>query len=50
MKAFDVEIILTIVQTDVGGPSSKSFFSGKPTKSVQAVVEVHVDDRFAELD
>ena len=45
-----IEIILTIVQTDVGSPSSKSLFSGKPTESVHAVVEVYVDNRFTELD
>ena len=45
-----IEIILTIVQTDVGSPSTKSLFSGKPSEGVHAVVEVYVDDRFAELD
>ena len=45
-----IEIILTIVQTDVGSPSTKSLFPGKPTEGVQAVVEIHIDDRFAEFD
>jgi len=43
-------MILTIVQADIGSSSSKSFFSSEPTKSVQAVIEVYVDDRFVELD
>ena len=45
-----VKIVLTVMQADVGSPPSKSFFSAKPTKGVQPVVEVYVDDRFAELD
>ena len=40
---------LTIVQPDVGSSSSKSLFPTEETESVQAVVEVYVDDLFAEL-
>ena len=42
--------LLTIVQADVGGSSSEGFFSGEPTESVHAVVEVYIDDWFAELN
>ena len=45
-----IEMILTVVQTDIGGSSSKSFFSCEPAKCIHAVVEVYVYDRFTELD
>jgi len=43
-------MILTVVQADIGSSSSKCFLSSEPTESAQAVIEVYVDDRFAELD
>jgi len=45
-----IKTILTIVQADIGSSSGKSFFSSEPAESVHAVVEVYVDDRFAEFD
>ena len=45
-----IEMILTIVQADIGSSSGKSFSSSEPTESVRAVVEVHVDDWFAKFD
>ena len=43
-------MILTVVQADIGGSSSKRFFPGEPTESVHTVIEADVDDRFSELD
>jgi len=43
-------MMLTIVQAHIGSSSSKSFLSSEPTESVHAVIEVYVDDRFAELN
>jgi len=43
-------MILTVVQADIDSSSSKCFLSSEPTESVQAVIEVYVDDRFAEFD
>ena len=43
-------MILTVVQADIGSSPSKRFFSGEPTESVHAVIEVYVNDRFTELD
>ena len=43
-------MILTVVQADIGSSSSKCFLSTEPTENVQAVIEVYVDHRFAELD
>jgi hypothetical protein len=45
-----IEIILTIMQADICGTSSKSLFPTEPTESVHAVIEVYVDHRFTELD
>ena len=45
-----IEMILTVVQANIGSSSSKCFLSTEPTKSVQAVIEVYVDHRFAEFD
>jgi hypothetical protein len=45
-----VEILLTVVQADICGSSSKGFFSAGPTESIRAVVEVGVDNQFTELD
>ena len=45
-----IEMIHTVVQADIGSSSSKRFFSSEPTESVQAIVEVYVDHRFADLD
>jgi len=45
-----IEMILTVVQADIGGSSGESFFSGEPAESIHAVVEVYIDDWFAELN
>lgn len=43
-------MMLTIVEADISGPSSESFLSSEETERIQAVVEVHVDDRLTEFD
>ena len=41
---------LTIVEADIGSSSGKSFLSTEPTEGVHTVIEVYIDDRFAEFD
>ena len=50
MKGPGHQIILTVIQADIGSSSSKRFFPGEPAESVHAVIEAYVDDRFSELD
>ena len=49
MPATDVIMMLTIVQPDVGSSCGESLFPTEETESVEAVVEVYVDDLFVEL-
>ena len=40
----------TIVYANIRSSSSQSLFPTEETKTIQTVVEVYVDDRFAKLD
>ena len=45
-----IEMTPTIVQADVGGTPSQSLFPTEKTESIHAVIEIHIYDRFTELD
>ena len=49
-ESSSIEVTRTIVYANIRGPSSQSLFPTEETKTIQTVVEVYVDDRFAKLD
>ena len=49
-ETFPTRVILTIVKANICSTPSQNLFPTKETESIQPVIEVDVDNRFAKLD